>query len=136
MRFLLVLMVVGGVAFADAPKGRYRLEVEEGWLQINGPTKDPVPSCGPRAADFIAKIGTLKVEVANDVTVNGIVWKPGPPSPNRISVVNDQLLEGFVLQVTFDQGRASTRGVLVVVGLSNDVLQCGDALRLAGRYDR
>jgi hypothetical protein len=136
MRFLLVVMIVGGVAFADAPKGRYRLEVEEGWQQINRPTKDPVPSCGPRAADFIAKIGTLNVEVANEVKVNGIVWKPGPESPNRLSVINDQLLEGFVLQITFFRRGSIARGMLVLVGLSNDVLQCGDALRLEGQYGR
>ena len=129
------MMLVCGVALADTPKGRYRLEAVEGWLQV-GREKNRVPSCGRRASDFIAKIGALNVEIAKDVTVNGIVWKPGPPSPNRISVVNDQLLEGFVLQISFNRGRASTTGVLVVVGLSNDVLQCGDALRLEGRYER
>ncbi len=136
MRLLLVLLLVGGVASADAPKGRYRLEVEEGWQPINGPTKDRVRSCGPRASDFIANIGTLKVEVANDVRVNGIVWKPGPESPNRNSVTNDQLLKGFVLQVTFYRNDSRAKGILVVVGLSDGVLQCGDALRLDGRYSR
>lgn len=135
MRCLLVVMFVCGVARADAPTERYRLDAREGWLKIGG-AKDQVPSCGPRATDFISKIGTLNVEVAADITINGVVWKPGPPSPNRISVVNDQLLEGFVLQVTFNQRRARTRGVLVVVGLSNDVLRCGDALGLEGRYER
>jgi len=134
MRLVLSVMIVGGVAFADAPKGRYQLEVEEGWQRINGPTKNRVPSCGPRAADFIAKIGTLNVEVANEVTVNGIVWKPGPPSPNRTSVINDELLEGFVLQITVYRRGSLAKGILVVVGLSNDVLQCGDGLRLEGRY--
>ena len=128
------MMIVGGVAFADVPRGRYRLEVTEGWQQIKGPTKSRVPSCGPRAADFIAKIGTLQVEVANDITVNGIAWKPGPPSANRLSVVNDQLLEGFVLQITFYRDRAIAKGMLVVVGLSDEVIRCGDALRLQGTY--
>jgi hypothetical protein len=135
MRCLFIVMLTCGVAVADAPRDRYRLEAIEGWQQI-GRAKNRVPSCGPRATDFIAKIGTLNVEVANDVTINGVAWKPGPPSPNRISVVNDQLLEGFVIQVTFNRRRASTAGVLVVVGLSNDVLQCGDALKLEGRYER
>ena len=122
MRFVLIVMIVGGVAFADAPRGRYRLEVEEGWQQINGPNKTRVPSCGQRAADFIATIGTLNVEVANDVAVNGIVWKPGPPSPNRTSVINDELLEGFVLQITVYRKGSLAKGMLVVVGLSNDVI--------------
>ncbi len=129
------MMLVCGFALADAPTGRYRLEAIKGWLQV-GRERNRVPSCGRRASDFIATIGALNVVVANDVTVNGIVWKAGPPSPNRISVVNDQLLEGFVLQISFNRGRASTTGVLVVVGLSKDVLQCGDALRLEGRYER
>lgn len=128
---VMIVMVVGGVVFADT---RYQLEVKEGWQQVNGPTKNRVPSCGRRAADFIAKIGILQVDVANDITVNGIAWKPGPRSANRLSVVNDQLLEGFVLQITFYRERASAKGMLVVVGLSNDVIQCGDALRLEGTY--
>ncbi len=135
MSFLSILILVCGVALADAPKRHYRLEVIEGWLPINGPANRQAPSCGRRATDFIANIGTLNVEVANDVTVNGIVWRPGPPSRNRISVMNDQLLEGFVLQIAFNRGRTHTIGVLVVVGLSNDVLQCGDAVRLEGRAD-
>ncbi len=136
MRFVLIVMIIGGVAFADAPRGRYRLEVKEGWQQISGPTKNRVPSCGPRAADFIAKIGTLNVELSDDVTVNGIVWKPFPTKPNLFSVVNDELLEGFVLQITFYRTGSLAKGMLVVGGLSDDVLQCGDALRIEGRYGR
>jgi hypothetical protein len=92
-------------------------------------------TCPPRA-DFIAKIGTLNVEFADEVTVNGIVWKPFPTKPKLFSVVNDALLEGFVLQITFYRVGSLAKGMLVVGALSDDVLQCGDALRLEGRYGR
>jgi len=136
MRSLFVVMIVSGVALANVPNGRYRLHVKGGWQEILGPTQSRAPSCGRRAAELIANIGTLKVEVASNITVNGVVWKPGPASPKGLSVVNDRLLEGFVIQLTFYRERASAKGMVAVVGLSGDVIQCGDALRLEGTYTK
>jgi hypothetical protein len=127
-------MLLCDIAAAKARPGRYRLELAAG----REPPKTTYPSCGSRATDFISSVGVLNIEAAANVLINGVVWSAGPePSTGATSVVNEKLLEGFVVQVSFWGGAEAASGMIMVVGLSEDgTTRCVDAARLAGRYRR
>ena len=132
MMRIAIIMIISSVAYADAPHGHYQVAAEPGWQPVYGQDKMKRPSCDRRARDFIANIGALNISVARTVRVNGTIWEPGPHTNQAISIVNDKLLEGFIVQITIYRVKDVANGVILIIGRSDGVNQCGDGLRLRG----
>jgi hypothetical protein len=137
MRVLVVLILLGSVVRADvAPAGRYRLDAV-GWLELydGRPPRPRLPSCGQRVIDFIDNFGRVKIDVADDIKVNGAVWKRADREPDgTLYVWRDDLLEGFIVVISFRRDGAIASGTLLVDGSLNDRVRCADGRGLTGKY--
>ena len=92
MRAIACLLALGGVAIADAPDGRYRLEA--GFWGTSQVGTERLPSCGQRVVDFIAQFDELTIEAGPTIKVDGTVWPNSVAASDMRAASREDLLRG------------------------------------------
>jgi hypothetical protein len=123
-----------GMAAADAPQGRYRLD-PRARTEMHGP-RGVHPSCGKQADAFVANARRVGIEYRRTVKVNGDTWDIDSIEKDQVVAMDRTTMRPLVITVIFGRtSKTAANGVLSVVELDdNGQVRYADSVLLKGTF--
>ena len=122
-----------GVADADTPRGKYRLNA--GARTETYSVRGALPSCGKDSEAFVTNVRRLEIDYGDVVKVNGGTWVVVEESSKGIVIIDSDTLKPLVVTIAFKRtGKTKVAGVLAVLGSEGVAPRCGDSVKLDGSY--